>query len=101
MTCLIAFFVVAHKQLCASRMKTMKPLSVPLVNENNLNIEAVELSPGTARVIFNGVLTLRDPAPVLQPFFDRLHTALAEHLYRRVKVDLRGLRFMNSASFKH
>jgi hypothetical protein len=53
-----------------------------------------------AVVTFAGVLSHRDPTPLLKPFFERLHAVAVEQQRREVAVDLRELRFMNSASFK-
>lgn len=48
-----------------------------------------------------GVLSHRDPSALLAPFFQALHQQMVAQQRRKIRVDLRKLRFMNSASFKH
>jgi hypothetical protein len=52
-------------------------------------------------VEFTGVLGHRDPGPLLAPLFEVVHRTSLHEKRREVRVDLRGLRFMNSSSFKH
>jgi hypothetical protein len=79
----------------------MKSLGITPIKEQSLTIDAVEAGPGSSMVIMSGVLTHRDPGPVLTPFFERLHNKLVDLRHRSVRVDIRELKFMNSASFKH
>lgn len=52
-------------------------------------------------VAFEGALAPLDPENGLAPFFARLHRGVVDGHGTRVVIDIRALRFMGSASFKH
>ena len=74
----------------------VEPVKDPLVT-----IQARPHGGGGAVVELNGVLSHRDPGPLLRPFFEALHAAMVKQERSSLTIDLRALRFMNSASFKH
>lgn len=73
---------------------------LPAISEKAISASVSEVSPGVVAAAFKGMLTLRDPAPLLAPFFAQLHEAVVARGGGQVRVDLRDLKFMNSASFK-
>jgi hypothetical protein len=75
-------------------------LRVNPIKDPNVRVE-VRSEGATVVTEFSGVLSHRDPSALLAPFFKELHQAMVDRGARQVKVDVRELRFMNSASFKH
>jgi hypothetical protein len=71
------------------------------VKDQHVTITARSIGDSAVLAEFSGVLSHRDPAPLLAPFFTTLHKVLIEEGGTEVRVDIRALRFMNSASFKH
>src|SRR4051794_8182602 len=76
-------------------------LRVTPIKDANVRVGVHGDGPDTVVTEFSGVLSHRDPTSLLQPFFKELHQAMVDGGARRVVVDVRELRFMNSASFKH
>ncbi len=79
----------------------MDASAIETIKDQNVRIEAK--SGGTHLLVleFAGVLSHRDPGLLLQPFFNEVHKRMTSDGGREVRVDIRDLRFMNSASFKH
>ena len=77
-------------------------LQIQTIKDQSVVIEVREAT-GTRMpvVAFSGLLTARDPGPLLTPFFDKLHQAMVREGQREVEIDITELRFMNSSSFKH
>lgn len=74
--------------------------TVTPVKDPNVSVDVRFAGPAVVAE-FNGVLSHRDPGPLLAPFFADLDRVATHEKAREVKVDMRKLRFMNSASFKH
>lgn len=79
----------------------MSFLGIDPVLDPSVRVDVRQQGASSATVSFAGVLSHRDPGPLLAPMFKRLHEVLLERSIGEVRVDLRELRFMNSASFKH
>ena len=71
------------------------------IKDESVAIQTRGQGVATAVVELTGVLNHRDPAALLAPFFDQLHRAMVGQGRTLVRMDLRGLRFMNSVSFKY
>jgi hypothetical protein len=69
--------------------------------DGSLRIEVSTEGPDDLVATFEGALGHFEPEKILAPFFHRLHAAMLAGQRRRVVIDVRGLRFMGSASFKH
>jgi hypothetical protein len=79
----------------------MSLLGVNPVKDHSVAIAARADGAAGALVEMSGALRHREPGPLLAPFFEQLHQALVADGRRALTVDIRDLRFMNSASFKH
>ena len=73
---------------------------VPPIKVEGLTIQARPHGATAAVLELAGTLALRDPTPLLAPFFERLHAVMIATERRQLTVDMRELRFMNSSSFK-
>jgi hypothetical protein len=76
-------------------------LKVAAIHDATVTVEAHADGPDRAVLVFGGTLGHRDPGPLLRPLFTDVHRTLVETRRREVRIDLRALRFMNSASFKY
>jgi hypothetical protein len=76
-------------------------LDLKPVRDQSVTIEVRENAAGAPVLQLAGVLGHRDPGPLLSPFFDALHRTMIAGAQHDITVDLRELRFMSSASFKH
>jgi hypothetical protein len=79
----------------------MSMVALAQVDDPTVKIALWALSATSARLELSGVLGHRDPGPLLAPMFAKLDKLVRETQRSKVIVDLRSLRFMNSASFKH
>ena len=55
------------------------------------------LEDGVLRIAMSGIVGLRDPAAVFDPYWDDLDKALRRERVTQVELDLSGLEFMNSS----
>lgn len=53
-----------------------------------------------ARVVLEGVISMRNPGETLTPYLRRVHDAIVRAGLPEVAVDITGLRFMNSSSIR-
>ncbi len=74
---------------------------VPAVRDETVTIQAFTDHPTSARLELHGVLAHRDPGPILEDFFRKVHHVMIEQKRNLLHIDMRDLRFMNSSSFKH
>jgi hypothetical protein len=62
--------------------------------------EGVEIHVADGCVRFAGAIAMRDPSVLLTPFLKDVHLAVVEARLKKITVDLRQLRFMNSSSIR-
>ena len=79
----------------------MTAFAIAPVKDATIKITSRTTDPGVAVIAFDGVLGHRDPRPILEPLLTSVHEAARAAQIRKVVVDIRNLRFMNSSSFKH
>jgi len=76
---------------------------------NSLNIEPLELEKvsialveGEAglRLVFDGIIDMREPGTEINPYLVKIHDALVKHESKNITIDFTPLEFMNSSGIK-
>jgi hypothetical protein len=85
--------------MSTSTVKVAAPSAPLAVSEEQYQAKVMATGMGM-RVVLRGTISTPNPAPVLNPFVDRVHAQACATDEKEVRVDLRDLEFCNSSGFK-
>jgi hypothetical protein len=73
---------------------------------NSLNVQPLQLHKVTislnedvtgARLVFDGIIDMREPGAEISPYLSNVHDALALYEKKSITIDFSSLEFMNSS----
>ena len=77
----------------------MNRLSIDSIVKDKIKVEVQDKAEGL-QISFIGDIDMEDPAPILDPFFEKVHQGMVSKKLPFVVADFQGLTFLNSSGIK-